>query len=334
MKIRVLVIGLMLVVASAGAQDPIFSQFYNAPNQVNPAFTGNTEGAFVATNYRLQWPGFSSVYNTYMLSYDQFAPKYNSGFGLSLLADDAGDGTLKTTKIAGLYSYRVYIQKETYLKLGMEVGVVQSRLDPTKLIFFDQLDPQFGAVSPGGTPYPTQENLADVGTRFYPDIGAGIMIYSEKFYGGVGLKHLNNPDSGFLENIENIDRGIPTRFTVHAGMQIDLDKGNNGGMNSFISPNIMYVKQGPFRQINAGALIDFGDFFTGLWYRDTANNGDAVIGSLGVRSGIFKISYSYDLTVSGLGVNSGGSHELGLIFNFDSLLPKESKYNDCLSLFR
>jgi len=264
MKIRVLVIGLMLVVASAGAQDPIFSQFYNAPNQVNPAFTGNTEGAFVATNYRLQWPGFSSVYNTYMLSYDQFAPKYNSGFGLSLLADDAGDGTLKTTKIAGLYSYRVYIQKETYLKLGMEVGVVQSRLDPTKLIFFDQLDPQFGAVSPGGTPYPTQENLADVGTRFYPDIGAGIMIYSEKFYGGVGLKHLNNPDSGFLEK----------------------------------------------------------------------NNGDAVIGSLGVRSGIFKISYSYDLTVSGLGVNSGGSHELGLIFNFDSLLPKESKYNDCLSLFR
>ena len=71
-----------------------------------------------------------------------------------------------------------------------------------------------------------------------------------------------------------------------------------------------------------------------MWYRDTANNGDAVIGSLGVRSGIYKISYSYDLTVSGLGVNSGGSHELGLILNFDSLLPKKSKYNDCLNLFR
>lgn len=325
---------MFLVIASAGAQDPIFSQFYNAPNQVNPAFTGNTRAPFVATNYRLQWPGFSSVYNTYMLSYDQFAPRFNSGFGLSLLADDAGDGTLKTTKISGLYSYRVFVTKDTYLKLGMELGIVQHRLDPSKLIFFDQLDPQFGAISPGGTPYPTEENLTDVGTNFYPDAGAGIMIYSNKYYGGVGLKHLNNPDIGFLNNIENIDRGLPTRITVHAGMQIDLEKGNNRNHTAFISPNIIYVKQGPFRQINAGAYIDFGDFFTGLWYRDTANNGDAVIGSLGVRSGIFKISYSYDLTISGLGVSSGGAHEIGIIFNFDSLLPKESKYNDCLSLFR
>lgn len=323
-----------MAVVSANAQDPIFSQFYNAPNQINPAFTGNTEGPFVATNYRLQWPGFSSVYNTYMLSYDQFSPRLNSGFGISLLEDDAGDGTLKTTKISGLYSYRVFVANKTYLKLGMELGVVQYRLDPTKLIFFDQLDPQFGAISPGGTPYPTQENLSDVGTNFYPDIGAGIMIYSTKYYGGIGLKHLNNPDNGFLNNIENINRGIPIRFTIHAGMQINLEKGNISNRSAFISPNIVYVKQGPFRQINAGAYVDFGGFFTGLWYRDTANNADAVIGSLGVRSGIYKISYSYDLTVSGLGVNSGGSHEIGIILNFDSLLPKDSKYNDCLSLFR
>lgn len=334
MRIGIFIFLAILAAASAGAQDPIFSQFYNAPNQVNPAFAGNTRSPFVATNYRLQWPGFSSVYNTYMLSYDQFVPRLNSGFGVSLLADDAGNGTLKTTKLSGLYSYRIFVTRDTYLKLGMELGIVQHRLDPSKLIFFDQLDPQFGAISPGGTPYPTQENLADVGTNFYADAGAGVMIYSSKYYGGIGLKHLNNPDNGFLTNIENIDRGLPIRLTVHAGMQIDLEKGNNRNQSAFISPNIMYVKQGAFRQINAGAYIDFGDFFTGLWYRDTANNGDAVIGSLGVRSGIFKISYSYDLTISGLGVSSGGSHELGLIFNFDSLLPKESKYNDCLNLFR
>lgn len=325
---------LTMVLAEARAQDPIFSQFYNAPNQINPAFAGNTIGPLVATNYRLQWPGFSSVYNTYMLSYDKFSPRFNSGFGASILVDDAGDGTLKTTKLSGLYSYRIYVKKDTYIKLGIEMGLVQSRLDPSKLIFFDQLDPQYGAVSPGGTRYPTQENLSDIGTRFYPDVGAGVMIYNSKFYGGIGLKHLNNPDNGYLNNIENIDGGIPTRFTVHGGMQIDLEQGNNRLSSAFISPNIVFVKQGPFRQINAGAYVDFGAFFTGLWYRDTANNGDAVIGSMGVRSGMFKISYSYDLTVSGLGVNSGGSHELGLICIFDSLLPKKSKYNDCLSLFR
>ena len=69
-----------MVLAEAKAQDPIFSQFYNAPNQINPAFVGNTVGPVVASNYRLQWPGFSSVYNTYMLSYDKFSPRFNSGF--------------------------------------------------------------------------------------------------------------------------------------------------------------------------------------------------------------------------------------------------------------
>ncbi|MDG1716565.1 MAG: PorP/SprF family type IX secretion system membrane protein [Saprospiraceae bacterium] len=335
MTLRILIYCLLaMVLAEAKAQDPVFSQFYNAPNQINPAFVGNTVGPLVASNYRLQWPGFSLVYNTYMLSYDKFSPRFNSGFGTSILVDDAGDGALKTTKLSGLYSYRIFVRNETFIKFGLEMGLVQSRLDPSKLIFFDQLDPQYGSVSPGGTTIPTQENISNIGTRFYPDVGAGIMIYSSKFYGGIGLKHLNNPDNGFLDNIENIDLGIPTRFTLHAGMQIDLEKGNNRLSSAFISPNIVFVKQGPFHQINAGAHIDFGAFFTGLWYRDTANNGDAVIGSLGVRSGIYKISYSYDLTVSGLGVNSGGSHELGLILNFDSLLPKKSKYNDCLNLFR
>lgn len=316
------------------AQDPIFSQFYNAPNQINPAFTGNTNGPFIATNYRLQWPGFSSVYNTYMLSVDQFYKRLNSGFGGSILVDDAGDGTLKTIKLSGLYSYRIYVNQHTYVKLGMELGIVQSRLDPDKLIFFDQLDPQFGSVSPGGTTYPTQENLDGVGTRYYPDVSAGILIYSKRFYAGLGLKHLNNPDSGFLNNIENIDRGIPIRFTIHAGMEISLERNTDGSSGVFVAPNILYAHQGAFRQLNVGTYIDFGDFFTGLWYRHSGTNGDAIIGSMGIRSDIFKISYSYDLTVSGLGIGSGGSHELGLIFNLESLGPTESRYNDCLNMFR
>ena len=316
------------------SQDPIFSQFYNAPIQINPAFTGNTIGAKVATNYRAQWPGFSTAYNTYMLSYDRFLPRYNSGIGASLLADDAGDGILKTIKLSGLYSYRIFVKQHTYIKLGMELGVVQLRIDPSKLIFFDQLDPQYGAISPGGTTFPTDENLAGVGTQYYADIGAGVMLYNPKYYVGIGLKHLNNPDNGSLDNIENINTGIPVRFTLHGGMQINIEKSNKGRKGTFISPNVVYVQQGPFKQLNAGAFIDFDAFFTGLWYRHASSHGDAVIGSVGIRSGIFKISYSYDLTISGLGSYSEGAHEIGVIVNFDRLRPRQSRYNDCLSIFR
>jgi len=56
------------------AQDPVFSQFYAAPLQLNPAFAGNTYAPFVTLNYRSQWSGFTdfSTYNTYAASFSQF----------------------------------------------------------------------------------------------------------------------------------------------------------------------------------------------------------------------------------------------------------------------
>lgn len=311
------------------AQDPVFSQFYNAPTQTNVAFVGNTNAPFIATNYRLQWPGISTVYNTFMISYDQYVPRFKSGFGLAILSDDAGDGTIKTNKISGLYSYKLKVRANTYLKMGLELAVVQSRLDPSKLVFFDQL-----GATPGGTLLPTSENLADIGSNVYADLGAGLMIYNESWYAGIGLKHLNNPDNTYIQTAEAQNVGIPMRYTVHAGYKYDLVPSRRGVAALSIYPNAIWVQQAAVRQLNIGALLDGGPYFFGLWYRDTKQNGDAIIGNIGVRTGIYKISYSYDATISGLGLGSGGSHEIGVVVNFDRNRPKESRYNDCFSLFR
>jgi len=40
------------------------------------------------------------------------------------------------------------------------------------------------------------------------------------------------------------------------------------------------------------------------------------------------------LTSSQLGLQSGGSHEIAITVALKSLEKKESKYNDCFSLFR
>ena len=56
------------------AQDPIYSQFYAAPLQLNPAFAGNAYAPFIAANYRSQFASFNNgaAYSTYSVSYDQF----------------------------------------------------------------------------------------------------------------------------------------------------------------------------------------------------------------------------------------------------------------------
>ena len=149
----------LLVMYSFGklsAQDPVFSQFYNAYLQLNPAMAGNSRGPVFQMNYRNQWPGLGKIYSTYSVAYDQYLSSIKSGIGVSLLADNAGDGILRNTGVTGYYSYRIRIKGDVYVKGGFEVGLNNMALNTSKLLFGDAIDPISGPISPGGTPYPTK----------------------------------------------------------------------------------------------------------------------------------------------------------------------------------
>ena len=317
----------------ANAQDPVFSQFYSAPLQLNPGLAGIAYGPNISINYRNQWPSLNSAYQTYAVSYDQFFNDFNSGVGISVLSDNAGNGILKTNKVSLFYSYRVKINHQWEMRLGLEAGFFQTRLDWNKLVFLDQLDPQFGPISPGGTPYPSEEVQPDNLNQAYFDMGVGGVIYSEKLYVGVTLKHLNTPGQGYLDINNNLSGGLPIRWSVHAGSEFKLNRGNNQYWQPFISPGVMFVSQGASRQINVGTMIGFGEFYGGVWYRHANKNPDAVIGAIGFRTGAFKITYSYDATISKLSFDSGGSHEIGINITIDNG-SREWIYNDCFSIFR
>ncbi len=325
---------LCFCVTTLNAQDPIFSQFYAAPLQLNPALAGNTNAPHFTLNYRNQWPSLNA-YVTYAASYDQFITSANSGIGLLLVSDDAGAGLLKTNKVSGIYSYRVQVQKNSFLKIGIEASAVQTRLNWDQLVFFDQLDREFGATSPGGTPYPTEEVRPDDLTKTYFDVSAGLLFYSPIFYGGLSIKHLNRPNEALLGINDNLNGGLPMRFTLHGGAEITLAEGNKGRPGTFISPNAMFIQQGDFGQINVGAYLNVAYVFGGVWYRHAFGNSDAAIFQLGFNQGMYKIGYSYDMTVSGLAQESGGtggSHEISISISLEK--PYKVDYNDCLKLFR
>jgi len=318
----------------ARAQDPIFSQFYAAPIMVNPAFAGTTIAPHVALNYRNQWPSLNA-YQTYSASVDRFFKEMNSGLGLMLLSDDAGQGLIKTNKISGVYSYNLKVFDDLFLRLGVEGSVVNARYDWDSFIFLDQIDPEAGHISPGGTPYPTDEVRPEKLSTTYFDVSSGLLVFSKRFYGGISLKHMNTPNETLLGINDNLNTGLPMRFTLHGGAEIEMQKGNKGKPSTFISPNVMFVRQGDFGQLNIGTYINLGYVFGGVWYRNAMTNGDAVIFLAGVRKGPLKIGYSYDVTVSALGNvpgGTGGSHELSVILNFEK--PKSVNYNDCFGMFR
>ncbi|MCZ2101885.1 MAG: PorP/SprF family type IX secretion system membrane protein [Chitinophagales bacterium] len=333
---------LILVVVLLGfkwvsGQDPVFSQFYNAPLQLNAAFAGNTYTPMINLNYRNQWPGLGNIYTTYAVSYDQYFDKINGGLGISLLTDNAGDGTLKTTGLTGYYSYQIKIKGDLYIKGGLEAGWTNTSLDWNKLQFGDALEAMLDGGTPGGSFIPSREIPADDLSFHQIKIGAGLLLYNPHYYVGLGIKNLNSPNLPFLlSSATTSDQliQVPVRYSLHAGGQIVLRPGNNNRIGTFLSPNIMLQRQRSFYQINFGALLSVNAIHGGLWYRHAAYNGDALIASFGVKMDFLRITYSFDLTMSDLGLNQGGSHEIGIGINFDYLYPKKQNYNDCFEIFR
>jgi len=318
-------------------QDPVFSQFYNTHLQLNPAMAGNTVGPNFQLNYRNQWPGLSKIYNTYALSYDQAMDKLNSGIGGMILTDNAGDGTLVTTTIRGMYSYKLKLDNDLYLKGGFDVGFTNMGLDWNKLQFGDAIDPRSGGLSPGGLPLPSAEVNPGNNTKNYFTVGSGLVLYNPKYSIGISLANLNTPDISFLSDRSSQDVGgtaLPVRITIHAGNQITLDPGNKNQSGTFIALNTIYTRQGPFNQLNLGGYLSFRDVIMGVGFRHSFLNGDAIIPSIGFRKHFLKLTYSFDLTTSELGLGQGGSHEIGIGINFDYLYPKKQNYNDCFAIFR
>lgn len=337
----------LLLLLSCGfvkAQDPLFSQFFSTPITLNPAFAGVTYAPRLSATYRNQWPIHAddgSVYAaTYAASYEQFIPAFNSGIGVLVLTDNDGNGLYKTTNFTANYAYRIAVNDEFNIRLGVNAGFKQSNIDWDRLVFLDQLDPITGSVDAVGNPNISNEQRPEDLSNTIFDVGAGMLAYTSKFYGGISLQHLTTPDEGFFKTNTSLLDGLPLRTSIHAGAEFIVKEGNKRNPSSFVSPNILFAKQGDQGQINAGALYNHGVVFGGAWYRHAFTNGDAVIAVVGMQYDILKIGYSYDFTLgSSVAARSGGAHEVSLVINFDNSESVRSKrraerYIDCFKIFR
>jgi type IX secretion system PorP/SprF family membrane protein len=339
-KLHLLVGLLFVLTTSLQAQDPIFSQFYAAPLQLNPAFAGTTIAPRFTFNHRNQYPNWPNAYITYAASFEQEIESLNSGFGIQVMTDAAGDGLYKTNQVSGIYSYRIQLGQETNVRIGLEAGFYQARVAWDRLQFGDQID-DIDGFSSNGVPFLTEENQPASLTTTLFDASAGILFYNRNVYGGMTLKHLNRPNETFLAINENLFAGRPLRLTIHGGAEFDLGRRNKRGGTTFISPNAMFVKQGDVGQIMLGTYLGSGSIFGGAWYRHNFTLADAAVFSFGVRQGVFRIAYSYDMTVSSLANVPGGTgntHEIALIINLEDSKVLErkrhsSRWNNCFKMF-
>lgn len=285
------------------AQDPQFTQFYANPLYLNPAFAGTAHCPRVSLNYRNQWPGISGSFVTTSASYDQHVDGLSGGIGLLVLNDRAGEGTLTTTRVSGMYSYQIPVTRRFSIKAGIQASWAQKKVDWSKLTFGDMIDARRGFV------YTTNEIQRDEPAN-YVDFSAGVLGFSEKYFFGFAVHHLTQPDESVIEGTSP----LPRKYTAHVGAVLPVE---SKGEAASLSPNLLFQLQQDFMQVNFGMYFSKGPIVGGLWYRQAGANSDAFIALVGFQTGILKFGYSYDITISKLTNTTAGSHEFSTGLQFD-----------------
>jgi len=310
----------LLLAIHLNAQDAIYSQFYAAPTLTNPALAGvGLCGGRAVMQYRNQWPSLGNNFRTLGFAYDQVAPKLGGGYGVSVLRDVAGDGLLTTTSVNLIYNYRIELSRDWSVYTAFQGTFVQRSINFDKLTFADQIDPKKGFVRPTEEARPN-ESIS------LPSISTGAVLQGKGFYAGVSVFHLNQPAQSFY-GTSGPGTYLPGRMNLHAGLNLRMGnrRGPVGKDEVTLSPNVLFSIQEKFTQLNLGFYLNKGGFVTGVWFRQSGANPDALIAILGWQGESYKIGYSYDVTVSQARAAVKGSHEFSFAYMF--CLPHRTKPN-------
>lgn len=337
MKKSLLIFSFLAMVCTLSAQDPVFSQFYASPLQLNPAFAGIGTAPRLALNYRAQHTSYPSAFTTIAASYDQPIENTPSGVGLRMMSDNQLEGAYKNTQVSLVYSYDVMINRDVHARLGLAAGIISTALDFNSLTFGDVLDP----VQGGGAGAITEEVLASA-SKTSADFGAGIMFSAFNYYGGISFEHLNRPDESLLELNSNLYAGRPTRIIFTTGAQINVKRYSNRRRPAYVTPNLLYTSQAGLRQLSLGTYLGYGPLAIGGWYRHAFENADGFIAAVSFRQDVLRIGFSYDAVVSDLRNVPGGlgsTLEASIIIDFGNSKElqrrrKADRYSDCYGMFR
>lgn len=293
---RILIIVCIISVVTGYGQDANFSQYNNSRLNTNPAFTGTDSALVIAVNARLQWPSAGEPYEAVNFSVDKYIRALRGGLGISYLYDYQMQGAYIKARIELNYAPHFELFKHKLVLIpAIQFAYFENKLDFSKLTFGDQIDERRGFI------YNTNE-IPGVGTKANVDLSAGLLLYTDRYFGGIAIHHITQPDEGIVG-----PSPLPMKITIHTGANLVLK--NDSTTKFILSPTLLYMQQQNFHMLLPGITAKYKCISLGISYR----NEDAFITTLAFQNRFLRVGYSYDYTTSSLlNKNTGGSHEIGL----------------------
>lgn len=286
------------------SQDIHFSQYYHAPQHINPALTGINPGDISFTaNYRSQWKSaLDKPYTTAFVSADKkfyLRKKDNQliGGGLMVYYDGAGDANLNVAQIGLSGSYAIAFDRENVISFGLQATLSQRSFSLDRLSF----DKQFvdGFYDPDA---PSFESFQDM-RSYFPSFGAGFNFHGKQFNKrtrmdiGAAAFNLNRPDQSFRDDVAS---RLPMRFTLYMTPTIQLAKRLDlalSGSAQFQGSYVEALGGGGLRiHISLKRARELA-FQLGAAYRFNSF-GDAIIPGIEFQYSSFLVGFTYDINIS------------------------------------
>jgi len=286
----------VLMAASAFAQQlPFSSQYYTNMFVTNPAFTGTTDEhtrAFIT--HRSQWIGVAGGPQTSYLTLDGPIEAKNIGLGLKLYSD-VTDITSRMGAFAN-YSYKLKINDDNNLFIGLAAGVLNNRIDFSKAVVRDVDDPFLFTESQSKTVF-----SADFGLGYtWKKLEVGFAVPQVL---GNRIKYKNNLGENSYYNLSRHYQGsIKYVFDVVKEKEI----------TAYPLIFVRAAKGAPV-QYDVNAVLDWKKMG---WVGVTYHSNYAVAASIGLRYKNLAVGYAYDFGIGKVKKYTGSSSEFLLSYTF------------------
>ncbi len=320
----------------SNAQDIHFSQFYNAPVNINPALTGSFVGDTRYTaNYRNQWRKVPVNYLTFAGTYDtklknNFIKFGDLAVGGHFHYDRAGDSNFYNTQLSGIASLSKKLNEKNRLSLGLSAGVTALGFDFDDLRFNSQFDGEVfnGDLANGEEGLNVRNNIA------YLDLTVGVnwshRIKKSRSYFNVGLAavHFNTPKTNFYE--DRIDR-LDARFNAFVDGAIQVHRRLD------IHARTLAQRTGPESEFLVGLagrfylnphLLNETALELGVNYR-FFEFGDAWSPTIELHHRAFTVGISYDINISDFDIATSNRGGLEIAFIYRTARTPDGRPKDC-----
>ncbi len=254
LKYAVLIVFICLNKNECNAQDIHFSQFFETPILRNPALAGIFSGDVrIQAVYRNQWNSVTVPYETSSVNAEYKLPVGHGNdfltIGGAILYDKAGTISLSATHVLPVLNFHKSLSaaRNMYLSAGFSAGIVQRKLDPSKVTTNSQFN---------GTNYdPTLGNgeLFTNNNFLYFDGSAGLSFNTQigenpdnNLYLGAAYHHFNKSAKVSFYNSPDVEL-IP-KIVLSGGLRMSVND------YTYTTYYVDYSKQGTSSEIIGGML--------------------------------------------------------------------------------